>query len=580
MTVAAEPGPIHAAGGLRVEPDGGGLELLPRADTVVLPGWRGMDEPAPAGLLSALCDAHAAGSRIVSICGGAFVLAQCGLLDGKRATTHWHHAARLAARFPKITVLPDALYVDEGAVMTSAGSSAGLDLCIHLVRRDYGAQAANRVARRLVIAAHRDGGQSQFIERLLPTPSGTRVAGLLDRIRAHLDEDWSIVRMAGEAHVNSRSIQSHIRDATGLAPGEWLLRGRLSLAKELLEGSSRSVGEIAALCGLGSATNFREHFRASIAQGSRLGRGNRMRGRTAHRSGLRRADPVEDGRPRALMAPAFRGPRQARRQARSPGGPPETAVPGRIRATTARFPPRPARAVWRSPQAEVDPRGHPARRDQRAIPYDPPLDRNGAETGKEIMRVPMRRRPSPAQHPRRAEHQRPGYDPEALRFGGDAIHHPVWPGRGACSHLLGAMAPSFGHPQASRSTVHHAESGAGWYEAPVPFRDARAVAFLLRRSVVVPCMIFRAYASNQPINPDFRLRKRTHPRQAALHRCDQLAGATCASDLLPDADAITVRRAQRHDAAATTPEQSPKPIGAKPSRRQNPFSVTSSPSSR
>ncbi|RWR20537.1 helix-turn-helix domain-containing protein [Sinirhodobacter populi] len=263
MTVAAEPGPIHAAGGLRVEPDGG-LELLPRADTVVLPGWRGMDEPAPAGLLSALCDAHAAGSRIVSICGGAFVLAQCGLLDGKRATTHWHHAARLAARFPKITVLPDALYVDEGAVMTSAGSSAGLDLCIYLVRRDYGAQAANRVARRLVIAAHRDGGQSQFIERPLPTPSGTRVAGLLDRIRAHLDEDWSIVRMAGEAHVNSRSIQSHIRDATGLAPGEWLLRERLSLAKELLEGSSRSVGEIAALCGLGSATNFREHFRAAM----------------------------------------------------------------------------------------------------------------------------------------------------------------------------------------------------------------------------------------------------------------------------------------------------------------------------
>ncbi len=216
VTVAAEAGPLRCAGGLWLDPDGG-LDLLEKANTIVIPGWRGPDAIAPAGLILALRRASATGTRIVSICGGAFVLAQAGLLAGKRATTHWHHLAKLAAGYPDIAVEPHALYVDAGDILTSAGSAAGLDLCIHIVRKDFGAKAANSVARRLVIAAHRDGGQSQFIKRLLPPPSGTRLSALLDTIRSRLGEQWSVRRMASEAHVSIRSIQRHMRDATGMA---------------------------------------------------------------------------------------------------------------------------------------------------------------------------------------------------------------------------------------------------------------------------------------------------------------------------------------------------------------------------
>jgi AraC family transcriptional regulator, transcriptional activator FtrA len=182
VTASAEPGPIRCVGGLKLEPMGG-LELLEEADTIVIPGWRGPDATAPAPLLEALRRANETGIRIISICGGTFVLAQAGLLAGKRATTHWRHLARLAARYPEIVVERRALYVDEGSILTSAGSAAGLDLCIHVVRKDFGARAANSVARRLVIAAHRDGGQSQFIELSLPAhvcpPCWTRSGDVL-----------------------------------------------------------------------------------------------------------------------------------------------------------------------------------------------------------------------------------------------------------------------------------------------------------------------------------------------------------------------------------------------------------------
>ncbi len=263
VTVAADPGPIRGAGGLLVVPNGG-LELCEEADTIVVPGWRGPDAKASEALTQTLCAAHARGSRIVSICGGAFVLAQSGVLSGKRATTHWHHVAKLASAYPDITVEPRALYVDEGSILTSAGSAAGLDLCIHVVRKDFGAKAANSVARRLVVAAHRDGGQAQFMERPVPPPSGTRLSTLLDTIRRRLEESWPIERMAREAHVSVRSIQRHIREATGTAPGEWLRNERLNRARELLEETTLSIEAIASHTGCGTSTNFRNHFRAAV----------------------------------------------------------------------------------------------------------------------------------------------------------------------------------------------------------------------------------------------------------------------------------------------------------------------------
>ncbi|WP_259782851.1 transcriptional regulator FtrA [Aestuariispira ectoiniformans] len=260
LTAAGEPGRLRGAGGLYLEP-AGDLHLLAEADTVIIPGWRGPQDVAPAPMLQALRQAHARGTRIVAICGGAFVLAQAGLLSGRRVTTHWLHIAALAAQAPDARIEPDMLYIDEGDILTSAGSAAGLDLCIHLVRKDFGAKAANSVARRLVVAAHRDGGQAQFIERPLPPPAGQRLSVLLDTIQARIGENWTVERMAAAAHISTRSLHRHIVGATGLAPGAWLLQQRIAYARTLLEETSLPVEDVANRSGLGSATNFRQHFR-------------------------------------------------------------------------------------------------------------------------------------------------------------------------------------------------------------------------------------------------------------------------------------------------------------------------------
>ncbi len=262
---AAEPGPLRAAGGVMVGVDSG-LDLLAHAGTVVVPGWRGADAPVPEGLCAALCGAHAAGARILSLCSGAFVLAAAGLLDGKRATTHWRYFDALAAQYPALTLVPDVLYVDEGSVLTAAGSAAGLDLCLHLIRRDWGPRAANQVARRLVVPPHRDGGQAQYVERPVPREraGGSRLAGLLDRVRAGLDQDWPVLRLAAEAAVSPRVLHRRFREATGLSPGAWLAAERLALARELLEGSATPVEDVAAACGFATAAILRAHFRAAL----------------------------------------------------------------------------------------------------------------------------------------------------------------------------------------------------------------------------------------------------------------------------------------------------------------------------
>ncbi|MGE8367675.1 transcriptional regulator FtrA [Cupriavidus sp.] len=263
MTCSAEPGRLRGSGGIQVQADGG-LELLAKARTIIIPGWRGIEADVPPELCRALRKANKRGARVMSICTGAFVLAAAGLLDGKRATTHWRHAAALAARYPEVHVEADVLYVDAGDVLTSAGSAAGIDLCLHLIRRDLGPRAANQVARRLVMPPHREGGQAQYIDEPVSKRSGASLAPLVDAVRATLDEGWSIVRMARQTAMSARTFQRHFVSAMGMPPGEWLLSERLGRARALLEETDLSVDEIAVQVGFGAATTLRNHFRTRL----------------------------------------------------------------------------------------------------------------------------------------------------------------------------------------------------------------------------------------------------------------------------------------------------------------------------
>jgi AraC family transcriptional activator FtrA len=273
FAVAAEqPGPLAAAGGVTVTATHG-LELLPQAGTVVIPGWRGIDAPVPEPVCAAVRAAHAGGARVMSLCSGVAVLAAAGLLEGQRCTTHWRYAEALARRHPGLSVDPGVLYVDGGSVLTAAGSAAGIDLCLHLVRRDFGPEAANSVARRLVVPPQREGGQAQFIPRPVPQRPGTRLAPLMDAIRARLAEDWTLPRTAEEGALSLRNLHRRFREATGLSPGEWLLAERLARAQELLEASALPVEEVAARSGFGSAATLRLHFRTRYGASPRGWRG-------------------------------------------------------------------------------------------------------------------------------------------------------------------------------------------------------------------------------------------------------------------------------------------------------------------
>jgi AraC family transcriptional regulator, transcriptional activator FtrA len=257
-----EPGPVLALGGVRVQARSG-LAGLRAAHTIVIPGWRNIDEPPPAKLSAALRRAHAGGARIVSVCSGVFVLAAAGLLDGKRATTHWRYTARLAARFPRIHVVPDVLYVDEGQVMTSAGSAAGLDLCLHIIRKDFGAEIANRVAKRLVVPPHRDGGQAQYVADVVK-PDSSRLASLLAWAQGNLHRDLTLGELARHAGMSERSFARHFRAETGTTAHQWLVHQRLIAAQRRLEMTRDSVDRIAEAVGLGTAATLRHHFRRRL----------------------------------------------------------------------------------------------------------------------------------------------------------------------------------------------------------------------------------------------------------------------------------------------------------------------------
>lgn len=258
--VAAEPGPLGAIGGLSVATKDG-LDRLTEADVVIVPGWRGTDAPVPRPLSEALSAAHARGARIASICSGAFVLAAAGLLDGRRATTHWRYAEALARARPAARVEPDVLYVVDGRIMTSAGSAAGIDLCLHIVRQDFGERVANAVARRLVLPAHRDGAQPQVLGRPVAHERGGRIAPLLDRMRASPGEPWPVHRMADVAGLTRRTFARRFWDATGQTPLVWLRTMRLDQACDALRQPGRAVNEVAVAAGFGSAETFRREFR-------------------------------------------------------------------------------------------------------------------------------------------------------------------------------------------------------------------------------------------------------------------------------------------------------------------------------
>jgi transcriptional regulator GlxA family with amidase domain len=263
-TCAARAGSVPSTTGFAIDIPCG-LEDVARADTLIVPGLRPTSWPPPAAVLDALRAAHARGARVASICTGAFVLAEAGLLDGRRATTHWAHADRLARRYPAVTVDPEVLWVDEGDVLTSAGVAAGIDLCLHLVRRDHGAEVANATARRIVVAPHRDGGQAQFLEAPLPAAGESGLAPTrawaLERLRAPL----TVAEMARHAGCSDRTFARRFRAETGTTPLQWLLGQRVLHARRLLEATDLPVEDVADEAGFGTAASLRSHFRRSTA---------------------------------------------------------------------------------------------------------------------------------------------------------------------------------------------------------------------------------------------------------------------------------------------------------------------------
>jgi AraC family transcriptional regulator, transcriptional activator FtrA len=260
---AAEPGKLRAMGGITVEAPYS-LRLFDTADTIVIPGWRDANEIPPENLLKKIRSAYKRGARFCTICSGVFVLAAAGILDGKTVTTHWRYVDLLTKRYPNVTVKPDALYVDEGQIITSAGSAAGIDMLLYLVRKDYGVKVANRVAQRLVISPHREGGQAQFVPRPVADDDSGRLSKLLDSIRKSPEKNYSLADMARKVAMSERTLQRQFIELTGHSPYEWIIRERIATTKELLESSENSLTRILELAGFGSEETFRRHFKRIV----------------------------------------------------------------------------------------------------------------------------------------------------------------------------------------------------------------------------------------------------------------------------------------------------------------------------
>jgi transcriptional regulator GlxA family with amidase domain len=258
VTCALSRAPVTSTTGFDVLP-AAGPEALATADTVVIPGTRYAPEEATAAL--ALIRP---GTRLVSICTGAFVLAAAGLLDGRPATTHWKFADALRRLHPDVRVDENVLFVDDGDVLTSAGLAAGIDLCLHIIRSDHGAKVANAVARYCVVPPWREGGQAQFIDRQLPEPDQYSTAATREWAVQHLDEELTVQRLARHARMSPRTFNRRFREETGQSPGVWVRRRRIDRARELLESRDLPVDEVARLSGVGSGGNLRHHLRRGV----------------------------------------------------------------------------------------------------------------------------------------------------------------------------------------------------------------------------------------------------------------------------------------------------------------------------
>jgi len=262
VVCAEEPGLVSTKGGLYSITVEHGLEATADVDLVIVPAY-GDTGPVPEAVLDAVRAAHARGAWVLSICSGAFALGEAGLLDNRRCTTHWMHSTELRRRFPLAQIDPAVLYVDDDRVITSAGTAAGIDACLHLVRRELGAAAATAVARRMVVPPHRDGGQAQFVDTPLPCDADT-LAPLLAWMVENLETDLTVPDLAARAFVSERTFARRFRAETGTTPAAWVTRQRVVRAQEMLERSDASIEEIARLCGFGTAAVLRHHFARTL----------------------------------------------------------------------------------------------------------------------------------------------------------------------------------------------------------------------------------------------------------------------------------------------------------------------------
>lgn len=262
VTLCAERPQVTTTAGFTLNAPGG-LEQLLAADTVIVPGCASRERP-PDAVVEVLVRARRRGLRLASICTGAFALAATGVLDGLRVTTHWQHVDELEQNYPSLTVERDVLYVDEGDVLTSAGVCCGIDLCLHIVRRDFGALVANQVARGLVAPPHRDGGQKQFVPAAVPPADGASLAATRDWALQRLDQPVTLGLLARHAGLSQRTLIRRFAEETGASPLQWLLNARIGRARELLECTQLSMERVAQACGLGTAANLRLHFRRAL----------------------------------------------------------------------------------------------------------------------------------------------------------------------------------------------------------------------------------------------------------------------------------------------------------------------------
>jgi AraC family transcriptional activator FtrA len=260
--VSFDPSPLRATGGVLVSATHS-VRMLARAGTIVIPGWRNPQSPPSSCVTDAVRAAHSRGARIVSVCSGAFVLAAAGLLDGKRATTHWRHAETLSRCYPKVQVDPAVLYVQTGRLYTSAGSAAGIDLCLQIVREDYGSDIANQVARRMVVPPHREGGQSQYVATAVPPVEGS-LAPLMEWATARLQQRLTANELARKGRMSSRTLARRFDSQAGTTPHQWLTHQRVLAAQRLLETSDVSIDRVAELSGFITAETMRHHFRQRV----------------------------------------------------------------------------------------------------------------------------------------------------------------------------------------------------------------------------------------------------------------------------------------------------------------------------